>query len=288
MKLRNFFVALVTFSLTSTQVSLADENDLSGMYYGLAYMNNWSNCNGCSSISSLHYTDDQINQLDTQLNHAGMNKMFKFDNMVWNSTMIEDYFGGLDVRLSDNVELFALSSHGWTYTNSVTNKSVYRATLCNSVSEGTCYAHSDQMVYGEQSSSIYGSDFPGYARWLILATCYSLDVYPSQQWEMSHRYGVDMFMGYRGTSSDSEYTDEVLADFAEHAFGGESKFKQVWFSATEDWYIDDTSEIMTCNGSNTGTTSDDATYRLNNYTRTWAKRLNDGTQRICSWAWHQG
>ena len=282
---RTLIMMAMIFAMTSAE---AAAQSLSSMEYGLEAMSDWSSCTACSSVSSLSYTQSQINQLDTELNSDGMSKKFKFfNNYVWPSDLIEDYLGGLDYAYGDGVELYAISSHGMA---PIINSTVqlYRPTMCNASGGTTCYPYTDQMVFGEQSTSTYGATHSGRALWLILATCHSVDTSPGQQWKLPFQYGLEMVMGYKGTSADSPFTDEVLADFAENAFGGESKFKQVWFSATEDWYIDDTAGIITCHGTNTGTTTEELTNRLSNYRRTWPKRYNDGTERACAYAYHEG
>lgn len=279
-----FVMVAMSFAIVNAEVFA---QSLSSMEYGLEAMSNWSSCSECSTWSSLSYTQSQINQLDTELNNDGMSKKYKFFNSyVWPKDLVEDQLGGYDYAYGDGVELYALSSHGDAdYEN---NLQVYKPSMCSSTSGLECAPSSSEMVMGEQSSSIYGTVHPGRLLWLILATCFSVHTEPAQQWQLPFKYGLEMVMGYRGISADSPFTDEVLADFAENAFGGESKFKQVWFSATEDWYVDDTSGIITCHGTNTGYTTDDLLNRLNNYRRTWTKRYNDGTVRACAYAYHEG
>ena len=285
MRLQSVFGMVVLFLLCA--VADASAQSLSSMEYGLSALDNWSGCSQCTTKTSLNYTHSQINQLDTELNSDGMGKKFKFfNNYVWPNDMIEDELGGNDYAFADGVELYALSSHGDAVVEN--GQQVYYPSMCSYTENVACEPSSKKMVMGEQSSYTYGTVHPGRLLWLILATCFSVDTNPSQQWKLPFMYGLEMVMGYRGESADSTFTDEVLADFAGNAFGGESKFKQVWFSATEDWYIDDTSGIITCHGTNTGYTTDDLINRLNNYRRTWTKRYNNGTQRACAYAHHQG
>ncbi len=264
--------------------TLSFAQDLSSMHYMLEAMGTWKDC-ACSA-SALSYSKAQINQLQTQLNKAGMNKLYKFfDGNVDNTDVIEDYFGGKDHLYADNAELYALSSHGDAPT--VSNQQLYTPALCHKMNSALCAPYSNQFVMGEWVTSPYGVHI-GKLRWLILSTCYSVHTSPHQQWQLPFKYGLDMIMGYRGKTKDSSTTDEVLADFAEHAFRGNSKFKKVWFSATEDWLVNDTASIMTCHGQNTGTTEEHLEIRLNNYRKDWEKRLNNGIERTCMWSWHKG
>ena len=170
-----FVMMAMIFAMTSVE---AAAQSLSSMEYGLEAMSDWSSCTACSSVSSLSYTQSQINQLDTELNSDGMSKKFKFFNTyVWPSDLTEDYLGGLDYAYGDGVELYAISSHGGSPT--INGSQVYRPSMCNASGGTTCNAVSTSMVFGEQSTSIYGATYPGRALWLILATCHSVDNYPS-------------------------------------------------------------------------------------------------------------
>ena len=92
-------------------------------------------------------------------------------------------------------------------------------------------------------------------------------------------------MGYYGLSTDGETSDENLADFAEDAIVDTYTFKQTWFDANEDWHLDDTAAIFTCESSNQSYT---LSQYINGYNRTWTRRTNNGTNQMCGYSTHQG
>ena len=259
----------------------------SSLTYGLSYINNFSSCDADCRKSQLKYADDQINQLDTQLRKAGMTKQFKYANTFVQSTdIVEDFHDGYDYYFADNVNLYAITTHGGA------DDGAYRAVYCSSASPDYryCRAYSYQIVLGESINNfnnIYSSHV-GKLRWLILSTCHSMDESPMSLWSNTFNYGLDYLLGYKGTMRLGETTDECLADFARNAFGGESKFKKVWFSANDDWWIDNTAGVFTC-GDPLNPSSSYSDNRRDNYRRTWTPRkiYTSGTF-YCSWSYHKG
>jgi hypothetical protein len=260
----------------------------SSLTYGLSYINTFTSCDALCQEGQLRWADDQINQLDTQLRKAGMTKQFKYANtMVQSTDIVEDYYGGYDRIYGDNVHLYAITTHGGT------NNGVYSAVYCSSGnpnSYSSCLAKSNKMILGESNNNFNNtySSHVGKLRWLILSTCHSMDESPMSLWSNTFNFGLDYLLGYKGTMRLGETTDECLADFARNAFGGESKFKKVWFSANDDWWIDNTAGVFAC-GDPISSSEFYSNYWRDNYCRTWNPRkiYTSGTF-YCSWSYHKG
>jgi hypothetical protein len=75
-------------------------------------MTSWSGCE-CSN-DSLDYTDDQINQFNSEMNSHSYTKLSTYHNLdVWSSDVAEDYsFNGADYLASDDATAWAYSGHG--------------------------------------------------------------------------------------------------------------------------------------------------------------------------------
>ena len=271
--------------------------------YGLSYIKEFTSCSSDCQESTLRWADSQMSQLDSTLQSAGLSKKFKYHNMaVQASDIIEDYYGGLDHQYADSVQLYAITTHGGAMTSSSGEK-IYYASYCSSGSSsyssdlynnsGTsmnCLATSKKMIFHEKthvSTNIYMQN-KGFLRWLILSTCNSLNSSPMGYWSGRFTYGLDYLLGYKNTMKLGETTDECLSDFASHAFGGNSKFKNVWFSGNDDWWIDNTAGVFTC-GTPAANTQQDSENRRDNYTKTWNERVvNISGTYFCSWSWHEG
>jgi Family of unknown function (DUF6345) len=190
--------------------------------YRSSYINNWSGCQ-CNE-TGLDYTDDQISQFNSAMNSHSYTKLSTYSNgSAWASDLAEDSASvngvtcsGSDRYYSDDVDAWAYSGHGGQYADSSGNQH-YVIPFCNKGSSsfgGTCSLDVTKYTYmGEQSPVSYASPSAGVNRWMLLATCYSVHTAPHQQWGNSMRYGTEYVLGYRGTSADSENTDEVLGDF---------------------------------------------------------------------------
>jgi hypothetical protein len=145
------------------------------------------------------------------------------------------------------------------------------------------------MYFSEQANAwnTTYTTHTGKLRWLIFSTCHSMDT-PFNIWGGRFLYGLDYYMGYVGTMTLGSTTDECLEDFAHNAFGGTSKFKTVWFTANDDWWLDNTAGVFAC-GTCSETTSSDADNWRDNYTKTWSKRqVTSSCSYYCSSSTHQG
>ena len=292
------FVSFIV--LLSSHAAFADLPN--GTKFGAEWINNWTGSSCTASLGQLYYRDDLIEQFASALLSANGTQAFLYSaSNVQADHAIEDYnHNGYDLAFADTVQIYAFAGHGDSYYKTVNNSSqekfrAYYYTSGNSnyvpytnnpnTNYAACVAESEQMYFGEASSiTNYGTN-PGSLRWLFYNSCYSVDVHPAQQWISAQLYGVDMILGYRGPSYDGETVDEVLADFADDAFDGTSAFKQTWFDANEDWWIDEYPSLVTCDSINTSNTT--SQYRLNNYNRTWTKRQHDGSAMNCSSAYTQ-
>ncbi|MBQ9816120.1 MAG: hypothetical protein IJM59_01455 [Proteobacteria bacterium] len=271
--------------------------------YGLSYIKDFSSCaDGCRE-SKLRWAPDQMNQLDSTLQSAGLSKKFKYSNTSVQSTdVIEDYYNGYDHLYADSVKLYAITTHGGALTTESGDKTYY-ATYCSSGNPNyssnlyddqgnmiRCLATSKKMFFNERthsSNNMYMQN-TGSLRWLILSTCNSINSGPMGYWSGRFTYGLDYLLGYKNTMKLGETTDECLSDFASHAFGGNSKFKKVWFSGNDDWWIDNTAGVFTC-GTLTAPGQADSEYRRDNYRKDWGERIiNASGTYYCAWSWHEG
>lgn len=62
-----------------------------------------------------------------------------------------------------------------------------------------------------------------------------------------------------------------------------STFKSSWFSATSDWWVDDTAEVMAV-----GSSGADALGRRDNLDKTWSRRPANTYWTTFYWSWQQG
>ena len=296
--MRALGVVSLVLGLAIPGTSLADDAWQTATY-GLSYIDNFSSCPSSCQENTLNYADDQINQLDSELNSDGLTKSFKYARgSVQSTDIIEDHYSGYDHHYGDQVDLYAITTHGGIFTNN-NGQSVYVASYCSaqntvymsniSGDSNNCLAVSNKMFFGEQTNS-WSNTFttnPGKLRWLILSTCHSMDNPPSI-WGGRFSYGLDYHMGYQGTMLLGETTDECLADFAHNAFGGTSKFKTVWFTANDDWWIDNTAGVFSC-GNCSETTQNDANNWRDNYRKTWSRRqILSSCSYHCAYSTHEG
>src|SRR6478609_3326056 len=249
--------------------------------YTLNYMTSNSGCDsGCKGNSSLSYTDDQINQLDSALNDYGHTLLHKFSNQnTWSSDLVEDNLGGQDQLYSDNGFLFAFSGHGGAGTDS--GGQTFLAPFCKKGTSSSCTMLSPNARLGEQTGPFALN--PGKIKYLIWATCFSVDTAPNNQWDQTMRYGTEMIFGYRGTSADSGATGEVLGDFADAAFGDNDQLRAAWFWAIEDWWVDDTGAMVA-----SGATESEAISRRANLRASSPRRAAGAIHTWFAWSWHEG
>ncbi|RYZ44051.1 MAG: hypothetical protein EOO71_00845 [Myxococcaceae bacterium] len=247
--------------------------------YSASYMNNWGGC-ACSN-SSLSYTGDQMDMFDAALASRGHNRMHKFANAsVWASDYIEDTLGGQDNFFSDDSDIIAYSGHGSAPNYSAGQ--AFTASVCSAGTSSSCTFSSHDFRLGEQGGS-YAYPYAGSTRWALWFTCYSVHTQPDQQWGPALWQGLEYVMGYRDTSLDSETTDEVPEDWVEKAIGDSDTFKSAWFWAVEDWWANDTGELVS-----TGPESETAAYRRDNLNKNWARRAPYDYGYWIAWSWHEG
>jgi hypothetical protein len=244
----------------------------------------WSGCDAdCRNQTKLNYTDDQIRMFTDAMYDAGWGRAAWWRNGdVWGSDTRDDaYYGGQDNTYVDPYTMYIFSGHG-TAKNAGTNQTYY-APMCHAshTSNNACYARSSSIRLGERVGPDAAS--PGNIRFLILATCFSVHDLPQKQWGEQFRWGGDMIFGYRGLSADSEYTDEVPADFAWSAFDDDDRFKATWFWAIEDWWVDDTGSLITA-----GVNASHAHHRRDEMRNYWARRPNSEQHTYRTWTWHEG
>lgn len=281
------FVSLV---VSLSGLLLLGGGDAFAISYTLNYMDSWSGCDaGCNQASSLSYTDDQINYLDSVLSGLGHTKKRKYSNLnVWAGDLIEDKdFNGADYYLSDDSDLYAFSGHGRGLSDdSAAENNAYGQTAsfpyCKAGSSTSCTLDVERSRMGERTSA-YATPHQGSMRYMLFFTCFSVDTKPIEQWAQTFWYGTDYVMGYRGLSVDSSYTDEVGGDWADEVFDESETLKAAWFWAIEDWWIDDVGALISG-----GTTSSAAINRRDNMTKTWARRPNSDVHIYFSSAHHQG
>ena len=251
--------------------------------YGTAYLTNWGGCDAlCAGQNSLSYTDDQIQMFESEMNDAGHSRTHGYVNgTTWASDLVEDaVFGGDDRWFSDDGQVYAFSGHGgcsgsgWSQTFSIP--------MCRAGSVASCNYNAEHSRLGE-SLGTYATPSPGEMRWLILATCHSVDSAPYGQWSQVLTQGLDLVMGYRGVSADSECTDEVLEDLVGESFDSSVDFKPGWFWAIEDWWIDDTAGIVA-----SGASSLDATTRRDHLDQNSLPRNPYVNHNWIAWAYHEG
>lgn len=255
--------------------------------YVAEYMTSWSGC-ACSQ-NSLSYPDDQIYYFDAKMRALGHTRKYLYSNKnVWTSDITEDRgFNGLDRIYGDTATMYIFSGHGGAPNDS--NGQYFSVPFCKGLngatsgSNGSCLASSRKMRMGEPSTDYYGTPYRGYAAYIMWLTCYSVHTNPMQQWSQTMGVGTDYIMGYKNTSADSSYTDEVGEDWAAKAMGsGAYTFKSSWFYAVDDWWVNDTGGVVA-----NGNTASDATYRRDNYYR-YSPATHPDYHGYYTWSWYEG
>jgi len=210
---------------------------------GAESVENYSGC-GCSS-GNLHYCNDQASMFISKIDNWHNRKFWYKDKWAWNSDLVEDQLGGTDYPYGDNVHILFICGHGGLSDN------IYYGYLCKHKYYNHCSYNTKKVYLGEVSGQAYSSH-PGKLRFLILSTCHSVEVGPKgnriapKVWMPVFSRGKNLMyvMGYDGTSTDGETTDEVGEDFARKAAGSGWTLKQAWFWAIEDWWVDDTGAVI--------------------------------------------
>jgi len=243
---------------------------------GAESVENYSGC-GCNS-GNLSYTNDQTSMFMSRIGNWHNRKFRYTDSSAWNSDMVEDELaGGTDYPYGDTVHILFLSGHGGLSGNT------YNGYLCKSSNFSGCNYNTGSVYLGERSGQAK-STHPGSLRFLLLATCYSVektnaaDVWGPVFWRGKNFMYV---MGYTGTSADSTTTDEVGEDFAQKAAGDKWTLKQAWFWAIEDWWVNDTGSLISH-----GTSSSNATYNRDQM-KIDATPTGNSPSWV-AWAWHEG
>jgi len=246
---------------------------------GGSSMTSWDGCQ--NSQNALAYTDDQISLWLSKMQSLGHSRKFWFANSsVWASDFIEDAWGGQDHLYNDSVDFFALSSHGGAGESG--GAQYWTTPACNGGTSASSFFQSWDSAWDESHPNPLASPAVGWARFLMLLTCFSVDTQPNQQWGWPTSFGNDVIMGYRGLSADSWTTAEVGADLGEAAFNSGDTFKAAWFWAVEDWAVDDTGAILFG-----GVDAAHCAYRSDNLRANWPRRTGEQFFQFC-WSWHQG
>jgi hypothetical protein len=270
----------VCISLAVAALGVTAASSAFAFTFAVESMDSWGGCeSACSNNASLSNTYDQASYFSSTMRGGGHTRAWWYHNEIWASDVIEDTtWGGVDYLMADAYPIYMYSGHG--SAPETAGKQRFQASLCRTGSASTCRMNSERMVIGEKSGT-YATN-KGYLRWLILATCHSVDTRPNEQWGQALYYGGDMVFGYRGTSADSFRTDEVPGDFAASAFVGGAQLKAAWFSAIEDFFVDDVGSVIT-----SGATESEALWRRDNLT----KQMSRGTGVVfgwTAWSWHEG
>jgi hypothetical protein len=266
--------------LTAMTIPAAANSDgYSFKYYG-EWMTSWSGC--CTSQPGLSQTGDQINEFAGVMDGHGHSRVAVYGNQgVWAADTVEDGLGGADNVEADQADIYAYSGHGAAPNDS--NGQTFQSPRCLAgYSYNTCWFDSANA----RTNEVYGTwaTNPGHTRWIVLLTCYSVHTDPWNQWiEAFGDSGTEYIVGYRGTSADSFTTDEVAGDYANNSYVNQSTFKSGWFSATSDWWVDDTAEVVSG-----AATQSQAIYNRDNYKHTWPRRINSSAWNWLYWAWQEG
>ncbi len=114
--------------------------------YSVASTTTWSNSCDCHA-SPLTYTSNQADNFDAWMAINGHWRMRKFANWIWASDYIEDTKGGMDDSHTDDSDIVVYSGHGWAGANRWGQ--TFYTPLCFKGSYGSCWADSEDMVFGE-------------------------------------------------------------------------------------------------------------------------------------------
>jgi len=253
--------------------------------FGGEYMTSWSGCSGYPNglPASLSHTDDQINQWSSAMQGRNFYRDFQFSNRdVRAYHLEEDSLGGQDNGYADRVDMYALSSHGSVDVSNGYQR--YSTPTCGP--SANPFASSHRMSFAEKR---WDNNVPtaipnsGWARWIMLFTCYSVDTKANEQWQFTFWNGLDAVLGYRGLSADASTTEEVGADYVDAAWGDGDTIKAAWFWAIEDWAVDDTGAMIS--GGKDGA---DAKWRRDNLKVSSAKHSTTYIDYYYAWSWHEG
>lgn len=185
-------------------------------------MTSWNSCD-CSG-NSLSYTDAQIRKFNNVMTGLGHTRLRGFSSTnVWATDLIEDRdFNGQNHRYSDDGIMYVYSGHGRSPNNAYGQ--TFKAPMCQGANGDSCVFEAEHARLGEKAN-YYASPYPGSLQFLMFLTCYSVHTLPHDQWIQTAWYGLQFIMGYRHTSADSQFTDEVADDWAEEAYGFGRTFK---------------------------------------------------------------
>ncbi len=263
-------------------LSLSTPGSSHAFTYSASYINDWSSCDSaCNGNSSLSYTDDQINGFDSAMVSLGHRLRHRFSNSsVYASDYTEDSLGGKDNDYSDDSDIVVYSGHGGAPVSS--GRQTFIAPMCKRGTVSSCDFRSSNARFGEQAGT-YSSPHPGATRWLMWLTCYSVDTAPNEQWGDAFYQGLEIVMGYRGTSADSPTTDEVPGDWVTAALDNGDTFKAAWFWAIEDWWVDDTGALASA-----GPDAATSALRRDLMSQAWKRRDADDYGNWVSWSWYEG
>jgi hypothetical protein len=246
-------------------------------YYS-EYIDNWTGCD--TTAPTLAHTDNQIGMFNNAMDMNGQTRMASFANdAVWASDITDKTFHGDDENQADKADIYALSSHGSLGTDSVGNQT-FRTPMCHGGTLTDPVFDSSRAFWGGGSGMASGRKM----RWAMLLTCFSADTDPARQWDAALEFNqFEYILGYRGTSADSSTTEEVPRDWVSGAIVNKSTFKSAWFSATSDWWVDDTAEVVSG-----GTSVSDSNNRRDTLVKTTARKGENVHWTNFSWSWQVG
>jgi hypothetical protein len=282
MKLRRTYWMVAAGAVTVAIVGRSPQA-LASSYYA-EYMTDYSGCDSpCRNNPTLNQTDDQINEFAGVLDAHGWSRWGLYGTGdSWAADIVEDQLGGDDFQQADNADIYAFSGHGGAGPDGSGNQDYASDRCWPGWSYSTCKFDANNAVWNETYGSY--STNSGHMRWAVMLTCDSVDTDPWNQWiETFYNGGTEYILGYRGLSADSFTTDEVAQDWANNSLVNATNFKSGWFSATSDWWVDDTAEVVAG-----GTSASDATYRRDNLNHTWSRRVNTVGWDWLYWAWQTG
>jgi hypothetical protein len=270
-------------------------NTASASWFSTEWMRTWDGCE-CYGGPNLTYTDNQANLFGW--------KMMSYNNSWWGNysyhsvwasdlaEMSDPAITGQDDIYGDMTDLWFYSGHGYSQHSNPNGGQIFKAPACHKGTLSTndqCYYRSERSRFGERFGP-YATPNQGSLRWLIMATCFSVDTSPFWQWYKALTYGGDAVYGFRGLSTDSPFTDEIGESFAIDAFGDQDPMTASWFSANDDFWINDTSAVIVTDGDFTGWHAglSGALGRLEHMRTWWWRRPWNFQATAFAWNYHEG
>jgi Family of unknown function (DUF6345) len=272
---RNSVVPAVVVAMTV--LAMAESQGHAFSYYA-EYMDNWTGC--ATTAATLSHSDNQIGMFVTAMDMNGQSRQaYFFNDSVWASDITDSSLGGQDQYQADKADIYALSSHGAAGVDGVGNQT-FQTPMCHGGTLTNPTFDSNSAIWGGGTGVASSRKM----RWAMLLTCFSADTNPARQWDAAMEFNqFEYVMGYRGTSADSSTTEEVGRDWVSGAIVNFSTFKSQWFSATSDWWVDDTAEVVSG-----GTSVADSDSRRDNLVKGTARKAEGVHWVTFSWSYQVG